>query len=189
MFFSLPINSSIVLLFPSIFFCVTLSDGPFSTCYSPTSALVVPQVQELLLLVAWSGIADHLCDFPSYLPAVWRERKAPKKNCNAAHHRNRARVLRLLYFQNWTSYMRTNWAICSMDVMAKHLSLYDGTWRCQSTRAFGIKWLNMNPTMSGVWSLEPLSTLFLLLRKVEGGGFSLHTILGLPGNKARVPQA
>lgn len=91
-----------------------------------------------------------------------------KTASNAAHHRNRARVLRLLYFQNWTSYMSTNWAICSMDVMAKHLSLYDGTWRCQSTRAFGIKWLNMNPTMSGVWSLEPLSTLFLLLRKVEG---------------------
>lgn len=172
MFFSLPINSSIVLLFPSIFFCVTLSDGPFSTCYSPTSALVVPQVQELLLLVAWSGIADHLCDFPSYLPAVWRERKAPKKNCNAAHHRNRARVLRLLYFQNWTSYMRTNWAICSMDVMAKHLSLYDGTWRCQSTRAFGINSQHMIKYESHhVWCLKSGTPLHPFPAPEEGGGW------------------
>lgn len=185
MFFSLPINSSIVLLFPSFFFVwlylmalfppATLQHLPWwfhrcknYSCLWPDQALLI------------------ICVIFPLICLQYEEKGKPlrKTASNAAHHRNRARVLRLLYFQNWTSYMRTNWAICSMDVMAKHLSLYDGTWRCQSTRAFGIKWLNMNPTMSGVWSLEPLSTLFLLLRKVEGGGFSLHTILGLPGNKA-----
>lgn len=106
---------------------------------------------------------------------------------NATHHENRARVPRLLYFPNWTSYKKTNWAISSMDVMAEHLSLYDGSWRSQSTRAFVISSHNTIKYESHhIWCLKSGTPFhpfpFPVLE--EGGGFSLPTILRLPRNKA-----